>query len=143
VQTETLMLERVYSVPPERVFAAWTEIATLQRWFGCAPDMLWNVHSWDVRRGGAIDVSLDFPDGPFRMTGAFLDVEPPHHLRYRWGPDETVEVTIEPHADGSALRLVHTFVPNGDARAILTGGWTHSLAALGETAGSSACAEAS
>src|SRR5580704_15051905 len=115
VQTETLTLERVYPAPPERVFAAWTQIATLQRWFGCAHDMLWNVHAWDVKPGGAIDVSLEFPDGPFRVTGAFLTVDPPHRLRYRWGADETVDVTIEPHPQGSLLRLVHTFVPHDDA----------------------------
>lgn len=143
MQTETLTLERVYPASPERVFAAWTDIATLRRWFGCAEDMRWNIHAWDVKSGGAIDVSLEFPDGPFRVTGSFLDVEPPRRLRYRWGADETVDVTIEPHAGGSALRLVHTYVANADARAILTGGWTSSLAALGETVESGACAEAS
>jgi uncharacterized protein YndB with AHSA1/START domain len=124
---------RDYAAPPERVFDAWTKVEVLRTWFGCSRDTLWNVHVWDVRVGGKLFVSLDF-DGknPFEVRGEFLVVEPPHRLKYRWGDDEIVEVTIEPRESGSRLHLAHTFPEGKDARSIRTMGWTQSLAQLGE-----------
>jgi len=127
---ETLTLERDYDAAPERVFDAWTDVALLARWFGCAPEKLWKVHTWDVRVGGAIHVSLDFDGKPFVMRGEFLEVDRPRRLKYRWGEDETIEVAIEARGAGSHLRLSHTFPTGGDARAIRTMGWTHSLEQL-------------
>src|SRR6476660_9778575 len=80
---ETLTLQREYPYPADRLFRAWTDVSLLTQWFGCAENMLWTVHEWDVRPGGAIRVSLMFDHGPFEATGEFLVVEPPHRLRYR------------------------------------------------------------
>jgi uncharacterized protein YndB with AHSA1/START domain len=55
---ESLSLQRDYQAPPERVFEAWTDVELLRQRFGCGPEMLWNVHQWDVRVGGAIHMSL-------------------------------------------------------------------------------------
>jgi uncharacterized protein YndB with AHSA1/START domain len=57
---ETVTLHRDYPHPPERLFAAWTDVELVRQWFGCGPGMLWTVHEWDVRPGGAIRVSLTF-----------------------------------------------------------------------------------
>ena len=128
---ETLALERDYAAPPERVFDAWTDVATLGHWFGCADDKLWRIHAWEVRPGGRIHVSLDFDGKPFVVKGEFLVVERPRHLKYRWGEDEVVEVTIEPRGTGSRLRLRHDYPEGKGLRPILTAGWSHSLGALG------------
>jgi uncharacterized protein YndB with AHSA1/START domain len=125
--TETLTLERDYGAPPERVFDAWTRVELLTRWFGCAPDTLWNVHVWDARVGGRLHVSLDFDGHPFEVRGEFLVVDPPHRLTYRWAQDEIVEVTIEPRGRGSRMRLRHTFPSGDEARPIRTNGWTSAL----------------
>lgn len=131
-RTETLTLERDYQAPPARAFAAWTRVDLLGRWFGCADDKRWNVHEWDVRVGGRIHVSLDFDGRPFVVLGEFLVVDPPRRLRYRWSDDEVVDVAIEPRGSGSRLRLAHTFPAGDEPRAILTAGWSHSLAQLGQ-----------
>jgi uncharacterized protein YndB with AHSA1/START domain len=125
--TETLLMEHDYAASPQRVFDAWTRVDLLGRWFGCAPEMLWNVHVWDARVGGQIHVSLDFDGRPFEVRGEFLVVDAPHRLKYRWSDDEIVEVTIDPHGSGSRLLLAHTFPAGDAARAILKTGWSHGL----------------
>jgi uncharacterized protein YndB with AHSA1/START domain len=130
-ETETLVLEHDYAAAPERVFDAWTRVDLLGRWFGCAADKLWTLHEWDVRTGGAIHVSLDFDGQPYEVRGAFLVVDPPRRLKYRWSDDETVEVMISPRGSGSHLELLHSFPRSRDARAILAAGWSHSLRQLG------------
>lgn len=129
-RNETLVLERDYAAPPERVFAAWTRVDLLGRWFGCADDKRWNVHEWDVRPGGRIHVSLDFDGRAFVVLGEFLVVDPPRRLRYRWSDDQFVDVAIEPRGNGSRLRLAHTFPAGDEPRAVLTAGWTYSLGQL-------------
>jgi uncharacterized protein YndB with AHSA1/START domain len=129
--TETLTLERDYDASPERVFAAWTNVEVLGRWFGCATDMLWRVHAWDPRVGGKIHVSLAFDGKPFEVRGEFLVVDPPRRLAYRWSEDQAVDVTIQPRESGSRLKLAHTFPADSGARPILTAGWSTSLEQLG------------
>jgi uncharacterized protein YndB with AHSA1/START domain len=128
--TETLVFERDYHAPPARLFMAWTRIDLLGRWFGCAADRLWKIHEWDARVGGRLHVSLDFDGKPFEVRGEFLLVDAPSKLTYRWSEDEIVEVTIEPRATGSHLRLTHTFPSRPNVRDILTMGWSTSLTQL-------------
>jgi uncharacterized protein YndB with AHSA1/START domain len=132
-KTDTLVFERGYRAPPSRLFLAWTRIDLLARWFGCAPDRLWNIHEWDARVGGGLHVSLEFDGKPFEVRGEFLVVDPPSRLTYRWAEDEIVDVVIEPRGMGSHLRLTHTFPSKPDARDILTMGWSTSLTQLEST----------
>lgn len=127
---ETLTMTREYPYPADRLFRAWTEVGLLTQWFGCAENMLWTVHEWDVRPGGAIRVSLMFDHGPFEVTGEFLLVEPPHRLCYRWQGEQTVDVTIEDAPGGSRLTLAHSGLSDFEMP-IVTGGWTFGLDQLG------------
>ena len=128
--SETVVLQREYAESPERVFEAWTNVELLTQWFGCGPNMLWTVHEWDVRVGGQLYVSLKFDTGPFEVRGEFLAVEPPRHLRYRFGSDQFVDATIEPHGSGSRLTVRHSGLPNQDMCNIISGGWSNGLSQL-------------
>lgn len=134
MSTRTLQLERSYDVAPDRLFAAWTDIAVLTTWWGCAEDMLWTVHSWAPVPGGDIHVSLDFDGTPFVVRGEFLIVEEPDHLRYRFGEREVVDVRIEPRGTGSHLRLSHSELPGDEQHGIVEAGWTHALGLLAQRA---------
>ena len=129
--SESVSFEREYTAPPDRVWAAWTEFDLLTKWFGCGPGMLWNVHEWDVRVGGAIHVSLRFDTGPFEVKGEFLAVEPPRHLRYRWQADQIVDVRMESHGSGTRLRLVHSGLSEEECR-FVDAGWGTALTQLGQ-----------
>ena len=127
---ESLSLQRDYQAPPERVFEAWTDVELLRQRFGCGPGMLWNVHQWDVRVGGAIHMSLTFDSGPFEVKGEFVVVEPSRRLRYRWSGNQVVDVTIEAHGVGSRLRLEHSGLATDEECAITDAGWTSALEQL-------------
>jgi uncharacterized protein YndB with AHSA1/START domain len=129
--SESVSLHRDYPAPPERVFAAFTNVDLLSRWFGCGPDMLWTVHTWEPLVGGAIHVSLQFEKGPYEVRGEFLQVDHPRRLRYRFGPDHIVDVTIDPHGSGSRVTVNHSGLENSEMCGIITGGWTAGLGQLG------------
>jgi uncharacterized protein YndB with AHSA1/START domain len=129
--SEDVLLQRDYPASPARVFEAWTDVELLTRWFGCGPDMLWTVHEWDVRAGGRLHVSLMFDKGPFEVRGEFLVVDPPHRLRYRFGDDQIVDVTIEAIPKGTRLAVRHSGLAGPDICSIITGGWTNGLTQLG------------
>jgi uncharacterized protein YndB with AHSA1/START domain len=74
--TLDLVLERTIPVPPERVWAAWTEPELLVQWFTPAP---WRTASVDVdvRPGGRYVTTMESPDGEqFPSAGCYLHVEP-------------------------------------------------------------------
>jgi uncharacterized protein YndB with AHSA1/START domain len=128
--SETVTLYRDYPAPPERVFEAFTNVAILSRWFGCGPDMLWTVHTWEPRVGGAIHVSLQFAKGPYEVRGEFLQVDRPRRLRYRWGSNQTVDVAIDPQGAGSRVTVNHSGLENTEMGGIVKGGWTACFANL-------------
>jgi uncharacterized protein YndB with AHSA1/START domain len=125
--TETLVIERAYAQPPERVFAAWTDIALLRRWFGCSGGILWTLHEWDARPGGKLHVSLDCDGTPYDVFGEFVRVEAPHLLTYTWNETDTIEVTIAPKDSGSLVRLAHTFPAGEGEKELRGGGWSAAL----------------
>jgi hypothetical protein len=93
--------------------------------------MLWTVHTWEPRVGGAIHVSLMFEKGPYEVRGEFLQVDRPRRLRYRFGPDQIVDVTIDPNGSGSRVTVHHSGLGNPEMCGIITGGWTAGLGQLG------------
>lgn len=62
VEGRNLILKRVFSAPPEKVFRAWTEPALLKKWFAPLPWTTVKVET-DVREGGASLVVMRSPDG--------------------------------------------------------------------------------
>ncbi len=100
----------------------------------------------------AATVELDArPGGRFRMDvtgrgdvaeGEYLDIDPPHRIRFSWHWEDeqldthaaaqapsVVEVTLTPDGDGTLLRLVHRGIP-GPNRDASAAGWTHYLERL-------------
>src|SRR5580704_9971595 len=106
--SKSVSLHRDYPAPPERVFAAFTNVELLSRWFGCGPDMLWTVHTWEPRAGGAIYVSLMFEKAAYEVRGEFLEVARPRWVDYRFARDHIVDVTIDPHESGSRVTVHHS-----------------------------------
>lgn len=111
-----LVLERTVPVPPERVWAAWTEPALLQQWFTPAPWKTVEVDV-DVRPGGRCSTTMESPEGDrFPNTGCYLQVEPNRLLVFTSvmgddfrpiapangaeGMPFTARIEIEPSGDG-------------------------------------------
>jgi uncharacterized protein YndB with AHSA1/START domain len=94
---------------PERVFRALTEPSELEKWFVSKAEV-------DLRPGGI----LRFTWREHQVAeGAFLNVDPPHRLSFRWQMDEnlgetTVTIELTPEGEGTHVRLVETGWGDGD-----------------------------
>ena len=126
-------LERIYRVPPERVYASFTDPELMGRWFCPNPDLATSF-DLDVRPGGSWRGVL----GPWVVSGEYVEVEPPRRLVFTWDWDHdddgptTVTVEITPVAEGTRLVLVHedTVGENGHEE-----GWMLSFGRLDQELG--------
>jgi uncharacterized protein YndB with AHSA1/START domain len=125
VNTDTVTVERHIAARPETVFSFFTD---RDKWL-----------SWMGRDG---EFTFE-PGGPYRTNvtgdnvaeGRFVEIDPFKRLVFTWGwadggmpvpaGSTTVEITLEPVADGTLLRLVHRGLPSAEACAAHREGWTH------------------
>ncbi len=118
---------------PEVVFEFFTDPAKMVQWMGTDATL-------DPRPGGVCRIN---PAGHAVMSGEFIEVDPPHRLRFSWGwetelfatpPQSTVvEVSLRPDGDETVLRLVHRRLQSG-ALAFHRAGWEHYLPRLAAAA---------
>jgi hypothetical protein len=97
----------------------------------------------DPRPGGVCRVN---PSGHALMSGAFVEVDPPHRIVFTWGwetelfatpPQSTiVEVSLIPDGAGTVVRLAHRRLQPG-AVAFHRLGWEHYLPRLAAVAAGS------
>jgi uncharacterized protein YndB with AHSA1/START domain len=111
-----LVLERAVDVPPELVWAAWTEPKYLMQWFTPAP---WKTIACeiDLRPGGNFSSTMLSPEGQeFPNAGCILEVIPNRKLvftdtlqagyRPSANPFFTAMVLIEPSGKGSKYTAI-------------------------------------
>jgi uncharacterized protein YndB with AHSA1/START domain len=135
-ETEGIVREIQIEASPETVFGFFTEPEKLTRWLA-------EEATLDPRPGGVNHQTHpggpDNPRGPYYMRGEFLEVTPPSRVVFTWGfenPDieiapggSTVDVTLEPVAGGTLVRLVHRDLPESEL-ASHREGWTAMLERL-------------
>jgi uncharacterized protein YndB with AHSA1/START domain len=114
-----LVLERVVDVPPELVWAAWTDPKHMVHWFTPAP---WKtpIADLDVRPGGKFRTVMRGPEGQeFDNNGCFLDVVPNERLVWTttmtqgFRPQSgaapyhfTAMILMEPNGSGTRYRAI-------------------------------------
>jgi uncharacterized protein YndB with AHSA1/START domain len=109
---DTIERETLIAAPVERVWSLITEAEHLGTWFGDAGAEI------DLRPGGAMVLRWS-EYGTTR--GTVVAVEPRSRFSYRWAPfkdpggaepvegnSTLVEFTLEPHGDGTRLRVVES-----------------------------------
>ena len=119
------------------------------------PETVWEflVDPEKATRWMGIDATLEpTPGGVYRVTvlsgnvasGSFVEVDPPRRLVFTWGWEgehdspgmaaapgsTTIEIELEPEADGTRLRFVHRDLPTPEATAAHAHGWEHYLERL-------------
>jgi uncharacterized protein YndB with AHSA1/START domain len=121
--------ELFIAAAPVRVFEAFTTQADLEQWFARSARI-------ELRPGGAF--ILEWDPGQ-QADGAIVAVDAPRRLVFTWREKDpagltTIEVTFEPEADGTLLRLRHSGI--GDSAdwdgyyTGVSGGWTFELGNL-------------
>ena len=108
----SLTLTRSYSVPPQRVWRAWTDPQALKRWFGPGGEDPVSVADLDVRKDGRFRIVFGGADGKaHEVQGVYREVVPHRKLVFTWTwPNSTPEresvITIEFRAAGGGTELV-------------------------------------
>lgn len=134
----TLELNRIFSAPPERIFAMLTEPAGLSRWWGPRGFELPGADV-DLRVNGRYRFTMKPPDGgPFHLSGTFLAVDPPGRLVYTFNweeptPDDretVVTLTLNAHDGGTRVSLSQGLFATGERLALHRDGWTDSFEKL-------------
>ena len=128
---KTLVIDRVFTAPPDRVFAAWTDTAQLAEWYG-PEGMKAEIFANDLTVGGQYSLVMKSAEGEYHLSGEYEEIEPPRKLVFTWKwktSDETTRVTIElrPQGDGTHLRLTHTGFPEAEQTSSHNQGWSSSL----------------
>lgn len=115
--THFLVLERIFDVPPEKVWQAWSTPEILVRWWAPRP---WStpVCEMDMRAGGKFRTVMKGPEGEeFDNTGVFLEVVENRRIvttdafRPGWepaGPFMVAVVDLEPVDGGRKTRYTAT-----------------------------------
>jgi uncharacterized protein YndB with AHSA1/START domain len=128
---KTLVIDRVFNAPPDRVFAAWTDTAQLAEWYG-PEGMKAEIFANDLTVGGQYSLVMKSAEGEYHLSGEYEEIDPPRKLVFTWKwktSDETTRVTIElrPEGDGTHLRLTHTGFAEAEQASSHNQGWSSSL----------------
>ncbi|MFT5115389.1 MAG: hypothetical protein ACI8P9_004740 [Parasphingorhabdus sp.] len=84
VAQESLLLERVFEAPIQRVFDAWTRPEMLAAWFGPEGFKVLSADC-DLSIGGSYDITILSPDNlQIRHFGEYVDIASPHRLVFTW-----------------------------------------------------------
>jgi uncharacterized protein YndB with AHSA1/START domain len=122
--------------PPthRQVWVAWTDPATVARWFSPNPSLA--VVAVTGRRAGE---TWSVVMGNYAVRGEYVEFDPPRLLAFTWAfdhePDTAqtlVEVNLEPVGDGTLLVLTHSRFTDSSDREGVEQGWTLSLDRLVE-----------
>jgi uncharacterized protein YndB with AHSA1/START domain len=81
----TFVIDRTFSAPAERVFAAWSDAETKRRWNACHDDWKTVEHRLDFRVGGVETNDVVRPDGVVHAFRArFHDIVPCERIVYAY-----------------------------------------------------------
>jgi uncharacterized protein YndB with AHSA1/START domain len=121
--TDAAIVRRVLPAPPPLVFREWVEPDAFASWMCPRPARATHVEL-DARVGGALRIDIEELGATFSVTGTYLDVDPPHRLRFTWScttwddpsAESVVTVTLEPQgADDTLMTIHHAHLPDGQA----------------------------
>ena len=135
----SLKINRLIKAPRDRVYAAWTDPAQLQKWFG--PE---NVKTrdliTDVRVGGRFRWDCTDPEGKeVTISGEYRELQPGRKIVFTWKHEENADwknhnsiVTVEffDHEEGTEVRLTHKNLPTEASRDDHKQGWNSVLGKL-------------
>jgi glutathione S-transferase len=132
----SLEIKRFVNAPRERVYAAWTELAELQRWFG--PEEVRTIKiAADVRVGGKYRWDLVKQDGEqWACLGEYRELVPGRKIVFTWkweddeaweNHDSVVTVELSDRDGGTEVKLTHEKLPSEESRDRHNEGWNSVL----------------
>lgn len=136
VSDDTVRISCWYAAPQTKVYEAWTQPASLAKWFAPSTGMRTELPSFDCRVGGKYVFHMIGQDGSiYTGSGEYLDLDPYSHIRFTWqwadskidkGESE-VSIRLEPEENGTRLVLTHCRLSNPESVSGHAQGWTGCL----------------
>lgn len=136
-------MTKVFPAAPADVFRAMTDAKQLPRWWGPRGFTVPRLEI-DPQAGGDYEFEMQPPEGEaFRLSGEFLQVDPPSHLVYtfRWDPPDpddretVVTLSLQEQGNGTEVELTHGEFTAEERQALHEGGWADSFGRLAELLG--------
>lgn len=134
-KTEGVDMSIFVAAPPERVYAALTDPAKMDRWLSAKARVEPRAggeysFGWMIKdsRGG------ETPCGPQRLVELVPNRMIVHDWSHRDEPRTTVRWELTPEGAGTRVRLTHNIAPDEPMRGGYVGGWTSYLVELAEFA---------
>jgi uncharacterized protein YndB with AHSA1/START domain len=133
VSGETLLIERSFQAPAQKVFDAWTSEEVLRRWFHAEHDWDTPEARVDLRLGGAVRVVMRDPhkNAEHGGGGHYREIDPPNRLVFTWTWDhdeddrETlIEVDFEEAEGVTTVRFTHSNLRDQESVLSHEDGWT-------------------
>lgn len=136
----SLRVRRVIRASREKVYKAFLDRASLERWYHPGP-MTTEVHAIDPREGGDFRISMVATEGETAGThtchGRYLELRPNERIvhTFAWegdaagmtGADSRVTVTFADAPGGTEVTLVHEGLPDRESVESHAHGWTGTL----------------
>jgi uncharacterized protein YndB with AHSA1/START domain len=137
--TPTITIRRTFNAPRERVFTAFTDAATLQRWMGPPGSSPSNL-TFDARVGGEYRITFNSPEyGEMTVKGVITALRRPEHLAYTWRWEEddvadehdtSVRIDFIERGNQTEMLFVHDGFVNEESRDRHELGWSGALAKI-------------
>jgi len=127
-------VERTFTAPPERVFDAWLDAATVGEWLFRTPDGDLIRCEIDPAVGGRYEIVERRGEEEVLHTGHYEAIERPERVVFTLAVplyaegEERVEIAIAPDEDGCTLTLTQSRAADAPATAEqIAQGWSHLL----------------
>jgi uncharacterized protein YndB with AHSA1/START domain len=115
----TLRIERTFNAPAGKVFAAWTSVEVMRRWWHA--DHTWEtpIAQVDPRVGGRLRLVMRNPVDATEYAGGgeYTIVDPPRRLAFTWNweyepsPPQLVDLQFIDHGDRTTVVMTNTGLP--------------------------------
>lgn len=130
------VIKRVFTVPVEKVYQAWTQPEQMAKWFSSNSRWKSPIVDTELQSGGRHNITMRHSDGDaFHVVGHYLEIVPNERISFTWkflegamGQEESI-VTIEFRAitGGTELTLTHEKITDPTERANTLEGWNGCL----------------
>jgi uncharacterized protein YndB with AHSA1/START domain len=133
----TVTVRREIEATAEELFDAWLDQESLGQWFkaGTATETRAEI---DPRVGGGFRIVMLDAEDDFVHIGTYREIERPRRLVFTWSSkathhrDSIVTVTFEPSASSTVVEIHQVGLPDEQARASHTAGWSDILRLLAQ-----------
>lgn len=137
---DTICIERYYAHPISKVFCAFSNPVSFEKWFSPTPEITTKTLAFDFQVDGYFCLEFAIPEAASKqLSGHFLAIEENSRIEFSWiwaAPDmhENVEtrvcVAFQKHADGTKIIVHHHKLPSPDGGSRHQIGWDGTLQQL-------------